>query len=67
MNTICPGCEKSIVNVDGIHITMDRQTCNGGEGDVCADGQLWCLECLFESKCPCGTAESKERDKEENV
>ena len=65
MNTICPGCEKSIVEVDGINMTIGRQTCYNGKGDVCADGQLWCLDCLFEEKCPCISSDNKERDKHE--
>lgn len=62
---ICPGCDCNINDVDGIAITEERTACFKGEGDVCVDGNLWCLECLSEERCPCIVREpaSYENDK----
>lgn len=53
MNTHCPGCQRSLIEADGQDMTEDRTQCYNGAGDICSDGNLWCLDCLSNRKCPC--------------
>ena len=62
MKIICPSCKRDIVKVDGEEMTFERIWCNGGDGDTCADGNLYCLNCLLEEKCPCSGREVRLMD-----
>ena len=61
MNTICPHCERNISDVDGEFLYESRLASDGGDGDVCGDGQLYCIDCLAEDLCPC--AEKRKGEK----
>ena len=49
----CPGCGHNLIDIDGPLTSSSRRSAYGGKGDVCADGQLWCLDCIQAERCAC--------------